>query len=46
MKNIKFLNLVIATSMLILTACNNESKEEADEKKDSVTTALKKDTGS
>lgn len=46
MKKIKFLSLAIVTIMLILTACNNESKEKAGEKNDSVATPMKKDTSS
>lgn len=45
MKKIKFLTLTVITSMLILTACNNESKEKADEKNESEATEMKKDTG-
>ncbi len=46
MKNLKFLIITIVTSMLIFTACNNESKEKADEKNESESTERKNDTGS
>lgn len=46
MKKMKFLSLAITTSMLILTACNNGSKEKADEKNESIITEIKKDSGS
>ena len=46
MKKIKFLGLAIVTSMLILTACNNGNKDQADEKNESGATEIKKDTGS
>jgi hypothetical protein len=46
MKKIKLLGLAIVTSMLILTACNNGSKEQADEENESGATEIKKDTGS
>ncbi len=44
MKKIKFLGLLIFASMLILTACNNGSKEQADERNESGATEIKKDT--
>jgi hypothetical protein len=44
MKKIKFLGLAIVISMLILTACNNGSKKQADEKNESEATEMKKDT--
>ena len=45
MKKIKFLGLAIVTGMLILTACNNGNKKQADEKNETGTTEIKKDTG-
>lgn len=45
MKKVIFLTITVVLSMLIFTACNNESKEEADEKNEGATTAMKKDTG-
>ena len=46
MKKVKFLGLAIVTSMLILTACNNGNKEQADEQNESNSTEMKKDSGS
>ena len=46
MKKAKFLSLAIVISMLIFTGCNNGGKENRNEKNDSVSTAIKKDTGS
>jgi hypothetical protein len=46
MKNIKFLNLAIVISILILTSCNNGGGENRNVRNDSAATAIKKDTGS
>ncbi len=46
MKKLKFISITAVTSMLILTACNNESKEKVDEKNEDAITEMKKDTGS
>lgn len=42
MKKVKFLSITVVTSMLILTACNNGNKEQADEKNESGATEIKK----
>jgi hypothetical protein len=46
MKKIKFPDLVIVTSMLILVACNSGSKENRKVKNESVTTVIKNDSSS
>jgi hypothetical protein len=44
MKKVKLFSLAIVTSMLVFIACNNESKEKADENNEGGTTEIKKDT--
>lgn len=44
MKKVIFLAITVVLSMMIFTACNNESKEKKDEKNESASTEIKKDT--